>query len=119
MNPLDYFLTGTVKYLAKRIIKAHRRKRKMKKDSNEETGLGNISDFSILNETYSEVDKTEDDFSDFEDEFYLHGYKGINKKNESWRSSDNISKKPDASHRNFTARIEKKSLEHIIRSINI
>ena len=76
MNPLDSFLTGTVRYIAKRIIKAHRRQKKMNKDSNEESGLGNISDFSILNETFSEVDKTEDDFSDFEDEYYLHGYKG-------------------------------------------
>ena len=76
MNPIDNLLTGTVRYLAKRIIKTHRRRKKMKKDSNGESGLGNISDFSILNETFSEVDKTEDDISDFEDEFYLNGYKG-------------------------------------------
>ena len=76
MSPRDSFLTGTVRYIAKRIIKAHRRKKKMNKDSNKESGLGNISDFSILNETFSEVDKNEDDFSDFEDEYYLHGYKG-------------------------------------------
>ena len=78
MNPIDKGFQDALRFLAEKIVKRKLKKKqkKMNKDSNGESGLGNISDFSFANSTESECDKTEDDFSDFEEEFYLHGYKG-------------------------------------------
>ncbi|CAG5105461.1 Oidioi.mRNA.OKI2018_I69.chr1.g2145.t1.cds [Oikopleura dioica] len=90
----------------------------MKKDSNGESGLGNISDFSFANSTDSECDKTEDDFSDFEEEFYLHGYKaGNNEKGTSLKIITEKIQKETSRRKNKTPPLRKKSLDEILREL--